>query len=223
VVKRSPISYLLLLQLIFVSPVWCEFYQWTDSRGVIHFTDNYHVVPEPLRQSPDLVVHELRESPSWLQKKGSSKLRSTEPEKIEPNRETPQVVHYELEQTNIVVGQNGTRFPHRRRYKGTGAFRPNFNSRQYIHPSAFNQRPHKSVRARQFPSRSVSNTKFNNRHYTKQRVFNRRPHKSVHSRQFRSRNAFRPNFNSRQYIHPSVFNHRPRKSVHSRRFRSRRR
>ena len=33
-----------------------DVYQWTDSRGVIHFTDDLYAVPESIRRSEQLVI-----------------------------------------------------------------------------------------------------------------------------------------------------------------------
>ncbi len=39
----------ILCLFVWVPPLFSmgEVFQWTDSRGVIHFTDNYQAVPEP--------------------------------------------------------------------------------------------------------------------------------------------------------------------------------
>ncbi len=43
---------------LWLSPVFSmgEVYQWTDPNGVIHFTDNFHLVPETVRNSSQLII-----------------------------------------------------------------------------------------------------------------------------------------------------------------------
>jgi len=134
------------LLLLPVTSLRAELYQWTDARGTVHFTDNLHTVPELLRNSPHLIIRQ----DSWSEK---SPLSSTPPEtlppeealspkEVEPAKAAPQIVHYNPQQTTIVVVNSIVHRP--RRHPCPGAvrcqpqvFRPNFEDRRYIHPSVF--------------------------------------------------------------------------------------
>src|SRR5512145_1766085 len=60
-----------------------EIFQWVDSRGVIHFTDDYARIPVDVRGTPDLIVrHAFAESeqkpPSVLAEKSEPGIPPTE-------------------------------------------------------------------------------------------------------------------------------------------------
>jgi len=122
-------------------------YQWTEN-GVLHFTDSLSLVPEPVRRSSSLTVREMSDSSS-----------ATRPQVATPAVEPPQpgtgpfaeaipvafeplVTVYAPEETTIVVVNSDVRQPIKHPCKLTPhckpIFRPDFNNRQYIHPSVFN-------------------------------------------------------------------------------------
>src|SRR5690554_5085533 len=49
-------SMLLLAGLLYAGPVAAQIYQWTDQKGVIHFTDDPEQVPESVRSSGSLII-----------------------------------------------------------------------------------------------------------------------------------------------------------------------
>lgn len=138
--------------ILFPAYVRGEVYQWVDGRGVIHFTDNLHSVPGPVRGSPGLIIREDIDSSGsgeiFLipdenvvfepvgQPQDREAVAPPEPEKAAP----PTNIFYSPQQTIVVI--NSTVIHPRKRACRTpggcqGAFRPNFNDRRYIHPSVF--------------------------------------------------------------------------------------
>ena len=53
---KTAISLLGLFLLIHSLALGADLFQWTDARGVIHFTDSFDSVPEFMRQSASLIV-----------------------------------------------------------------------------------------------------------------------------------------------------------------------
>lgn len=142
----------LLLGLFLLSPaplVAEEFYQWTDSGGVIHFTDNLTSVPESLRNSPQLVVRKDSDLKGNLSEFPANPLGPQdlvqEPAPAEPEAaRIPQPVIHQSEITQIIVVNQGGRRrfkkrPHRPSVGHRPAFRPDFNNRRYVHPSVFDK------------------------------------------------------------------------------------
>lgn len=140
------------LLLLPVTSLRAELYQWTDARGTVHFTDNLHTVPELLRNSPHLIIRQ----DSWSEK---SSLSSTPPEtlppeealgpkEVEPAKSAPPIIHYNPQQTTIVVVNTIVTRP-RDRVCIVGCPRPlprfNFDDRRYIHPSVFNGGTHQYI------------------------------------------------------------------------------
>ena len=151
--------------LLWVSPAFSigEVYQWTDPRGVIHFSDNLNSVPVALWESPqlivrrDLFVHETLAGPAAQQQyPQESRFAPTVPQS-HPVEFNPSIIYSPQTTTNIVVVNSGIRrvrkrpFPvHRhhglsfeRKFKGRQYIHPEAHSgrrRQYIHPEAFRQR-----------------------------------------------------------------------------------
>jgi len=158
-----------LCLFLWVPPVLSmgEVYQWTDSRGVIHFTDNYQLVPEPLKDTPRLIVREdfLTEgefseaSPQFEYQRQGPVPEPQAPEVKrfpvpEPVRVIPQVIdnsqHYN---TIVVVNSFATRQFARRCLQPNGCrpvFRPNFRDRRYIHPSVFGRGSRQYIRPGSF-------------------------------------------------------------------------
>ena len=153
VMPTSVVGLLSLFLLLFpVTSSRAELYQWSDAGGTIHFTDNLHTVPELLRNSPYLIIRQ----DSWSEK---SSLSSTPPEtlppeealgpkEVEPTKPAPPVIHYNPQETTIVVVNTIVARPRDRICIGGGSAldaqwcRPvprfNFDDRRYIHPSVFN-------------------------------------------------------------------------------------
>jgi len=150
--------------LLLVSPAFSigEVYQWTDPRGVIHFSDNLNSVPVALWESPqlivrrDLFVHETLAGLAAQQPyPQESRFEPTAPQS-HPVEVNPTIIYRPQTTTNIIVVNSGIRrvrkrpFPvHRhhgpsfeRRFKGRQYIHPEAHSgrrRQYIHPEAFRQ------------------------------------------------------------------------------------
>jgi hypothetical protein len=136
------------LTLLLSSPVPAgEIYQWTDLNGVVHFTDNLNLVPDIARNSSSLIVRrDLSTNASPL-----VEVKPISPEPLphpEPGRtlqsmsDQPEVppVLYAPQEVTIVVVNSG--HPHPGKHlclhcKPKPIFRPDFNNRQYIHPSVF--------------------------------------------------------------------------------------
>jgi hypothetical protein len=132
-----------------------EVYQWTDDRGVIHFTDSLQSVPADMRGSPDLTIRtDIKNEPFEIP---AAPLSPEEEAGLEPQRRgvavssgpeqeevLPQVIHFHPQTFNIIV--NNTRI-HRHPDKKKRClipegcrptFKPRINDRRYIHPSVFN-------------------------------------------------------------------------------------
>jgi Domain of unknown function (DUF4124) len=136
------------LTLLLSSPVSAgEIYQWTDINGIVHFTDNLNWVPELARNSSNLIVR--RDLPTNASPAVEVRPISPEPLTTPEPGPTLQPLPYQAEvspplyapqEVTIVVVNNGHR--HLRKHPCGGAhckpvFRPDFNNRQYIHPSVF--------------------------------------------------------------------------------------
>ena len=132
-----------------------EVFQWTDSRGIIHMTDNLHSVPEPLRNSPTLMIRQdldLKTSPGAADypeiasEEPLSRPKAPEaanPSEPELKTAAPPNIHYSVQQqTTIVVVNSVVRHPRKHSCPGSegcqGVFRPNFDDRRYVHPGVFN-------------------------------------------------------------------------------------
>lgn len=130
--------------LLPAAPLNAELFQWTDSRGAIHFTDNFYSVPESLRGSPNLITrNDWKESVAFQEPIAEPKVsEGISPPGPEPTQSTPPVViHYNPQPLTIVVVHSIMRRPKEKRCflpEGCApAFRPDFNDRRYVHPSAF--------------------------------------------------------------------------------------
>jgi len=138
--------------LLWVSPGYSigEVYQWTDPRGVIHFSDNLNSVPVALWESPqlivrrDLFVHETLAGPAAQQQyPQESRFEPTAPQS-HPVEFNPTIIYSPQTTTNIVVINSGFRRVRRRpfpvhRHHGP-SFERKFKDRQYIHPEAHSGR-----------------------------------------------------------------------------------
>ena len=148
-----------------------EVFQWTDSRGVIHFTDNLHSVPEFVRRSSHLTIRgdsdigrsfsEIPIPSETAQQEPVSEAKAEEmlsPQGPEPAKVPPLVVHYNPQHTTIVVVNSIVRQPSKRSCEATAqscppsGFRPSFDDRRYIHPSVFDGGPQQYIQPELFPS-----------------------------------------------------------------------
>ena len=144
-----------------------EIYQWTDSRGVIHFTDSLQSVPEAMRGSPNLIIrtdiknhsYEIPVSPlnpteePLPESEAPESTASPEPEE---DKAVPPVVHIDSQNFTIVVINSNVH--HSRKKKGClirggckPIFRPSFKDRRYIHPSVFNGGSNQYIYPKLFP------------------------------------------------------------------------
>jgi len=130
-----------------------EIFQWTDSRGIIHMTDNLHSVPESLRDSPALIIRQdldLKTSPGAADypeiatEEPLSRPKApeaTNPSEPELKTAAPPNINYSVQQTTIVVVNSVVHHPRKHSCPGSegcqGVFRPNFEDRRFIHPSVF--------------------------------------------------------------------------------------
>ncbi|MFQ5853692.1 MAG: DUF4124 domain-containing protein [Candidatus Binatia bacterium] len=154
---------------LWLSPVFSagQVYQWTDSRGVIHFTDDYQAVPEPLKGSPRLVVREgfqiegessktstLSQTPGQRpipEPKAREVIRAPEPQAV---KAVPAIIdHSQHFTTIVVVNSNVLRLKKKPCLTAEGCrpvFRPNFADRRYIHPSVFSGGSRQYIRPESF-------------------------------------------------------------------------
>lgn len=145
----------LSLLLIPVVPAWGQVFQWEDSRGAIHFTDNPQAVPESIRNSPQLTVRsdltsvEFSEAPvEPVTMEPALEPAPTESPKAEPPKAPPTIVQINPQFFQIVVVNP---FVVRKRPEARGVFRPNFDDRRFIHPSVFDGGSRQFVQPQLFP------------------------------------------------------------------------
>ncbi len=134
--------------LLWVSPSFSigEVYQWTDPRGVIHFSDNLGSVPVAVRESPqlivrrDLFVHETLADPAAQQYYPQDSRFEPAVPQSHPVEFNPTIIYSPQTTTNIVVVNSGIRRVRRRSFPVHGRHEPSlerkFKGRQYIHPEA---------------------------------------------------------------------------------------
>ena len=131
-----------------------EIFQWIDSRGVIHFTDDYSRIPVSVRGTPDLIVrHPFAESeqkpPSALAERNDPGIPTSEPyydrlgrkdayERTEKYYPEASADTGASENVTIVVVNNSVHKKPCHGHACSGRFKPDFNDRRYIHPSVFN-------------------------------------------------------------------------------------
>jgi hypothetical protein len=78
---KTAISLLGLFLLMHSLAFGVDLFQWTDARGVIHFTDSFDSVPELVRQSASLIVR-----PGFFSPADQSKSRPSFPERLSATR-----------------------------------------------------------------------------------------------------------------------------------------
>ena len=124
-----------------------QIYQWTDIKGVIHFTDNLASVPESIRNSSTLIVRKDMVSDSHPSVTAIAPPPAAEisaaKNSLDAEREplATTVVNYAPQEVNVVVVNSDSRQPNLHPCAFGGhckpAFRPDFTDRRYIHPSVF--------------------------------------------------------------------------------------
>ena len=151
-----------VLLILWPSFVGAEIYQWTDPRGVIHFTDDSSSIPESLRNSPKLIIrHEtptrgrFSEIPPAPESPVSEVIPPSQPPEVSSRElelgefsppviyDSPSpVVYYVPQDVQIVVVNPVVGHLHGKFCPTPGGcgriFRPNFNDRRFVHPSVFN-------------------------------------------------------------------------------------
>ena len=164
--KLMKITFVLYL-LVNISTSYAagEVYQWTDTRGVTHFTDNLQSVPETLRDSSDLIVRrDLPKGPSFRPSNrpaaaydepvaGPQLVKDPGQSRPEPEKTGPTIIYNPqniTQITNIVVvrptvvhvRRRPSGFPLKSKQKP----RRDFEDRRFIHPSVFTGHPGPHIR-----------------------------------------------------------------------------
>jgi hypothetical protein len=139
-------SLFLLLALGLSMPAQAEIFQWTDSNGTIHFTDDYDRVPPSLKGSDRLVIRSDLPSggPAFLVREEEAGLDTTKtresPLQQESSPAPAAAGSYDSQDIQVVVNSFGS--------VGSGKHclvpghcrsraRFDFNDRRYVHPSVF--------------------------------------------------------------------------------------
>ena len=119
-----------------------QIFQWTDAKGVIHFTDNPHSIPESVRNSAALLVRkdlDIKSNSSIDTAEPFAALpnpSATNPPEIDAKQAAPTVI-YAPQEVNIVVVDSHSRPQSHACQFGThckAAFRPQLTDPRYIHP-----------------------------------------------------------------------------------------
>ncbi|MBI2997222.1 MAG: DUF4124 domain-containing protein [Deltaproteobacteria bacterium] len=150
---RTPRVFLLSLALTLTAPALlkAQVFQWTDPRGVIHFTDNASSIPESIKGSTRLIVRtDMRPTNESIETTPAAEQAVEEPTfEAEPAPSEPQlaktptpIVHYNPQQVTIVVVNtlvSKLKSPQCGRHVQScrGTFRPSFDDRRFTHPSVF--------------------------------------------------------------------------------------
>ena len=129
-----------------------DLFQWTDANEVIHFTDNLYNVPQSVRASAKLVIrkdylvsskpsHEVDVTAEPVPPDVKADTQKGSRAESEPSG--PISITHSPQEVNIVVVTSNARRPKIRPCDSNQnckpSFRPDFNSRQYIHPSVFDE------------------------------------------------------------------------------------
>lgn len=149
---------IVVLTLLLGGDVRGEVFQWTDARGVIHFTDNIYSVPDQIRRSPDLIVRtdlEVSGDTPAAEESPADESPSPAPEPPRNTEEeaaaapTPVIVSYEPQPVTIIVVNSRVSVPKKKPCPGCKpAIRPDFQNRRYVHPSVFDGGPRQFVHPR---------------------------------------------------------------------------
>ena len=158
-----------LILLLSSTLAHAETFQWTDSRGIIHLTDNLYSVPESLRGSPSLIIRQdldtkrtssgISNQPENANVEPPSQPKSPEvvgPPESEQKTVAPQNIYYNPQNINIVVINSVVHHPSKHLCSNPqgcqGVFRPNFDDRRFVHPSVFNGGSRQFIQPELFPS-----------------------------------------------------------------------
>src|SRR5215475_13751592 len=144
--RRLPPFLFLLWVIATASPAHAaEVYQWFDSTGGIHFTDDYYATPVALRGTPDLIVrNDLRSEKRFVNAKTVSATPIQERWAATTDNYEQSSGYADLNSDNFAAPQNiivvvNDSLPLKPCLHGCRArFKQDFNDRQYIHPSVFN-------------------------------------------------------------------------------------
>jgi hypothetical protein len=148
--KRIIGHFLAVFLLMRSSVAGADLFQWTDPSGVIHFTDNPYALPESVRNSAMLVVRKdflisSGSGPETTPTVESIPLTGKPEAKKDPELDSKlpgvtAVTTSPQEITVLIVNSNVRRTkikPCGSSHNCKPGFRPDFNNRQYIHPSVF--------------------------------------------------------------------------------------
>jgi Domain of unknown function (DUF4124) len=144
-----------LLLLVETSIASGQIFQWTDVKGVIHFTDNPHSIPESIRNSSALIVRKDMVSNSHSSVTATAPLPAAEisgtKNPLDAEREplATTVVTYAPQEVIVVVNSNSGQpnlHPCNFGNHCKPAFRPDVTDRRYIHPSVFDGGSRRYVR-----------------------------------------------------------------------------
>ena len=132
-----------------------QVFQWTDIKGIIHFTDNPYSIPESIRNSSALIVRKDMVSNSHSSVTAFAPLPAmevsgaTNPLDAEREPLATTVVTYAPQEVIVVVNSNSGQpnlHPCNFGSNCKPAFRPDFTDRRYIHPSVFDGGSRRYVR-----------------------------------------------------------------------------
>jgi len=151
--RWTPGFFLLSLALTLTAPALlkAQVFQWTDPRGVIHFTDNASSIPESIKGSTRLIVRtDMRPTNESIETTPAAVESFEEPTvQAEPAPSEPQpaktpapIIHYNPQHfTIVVVNTVVVRKPKKSECLGPRrclpVFQPSFDDRRFIHPSVF--------------------------------------------------------------------------------------
>jgi hypothetical protein len=139
------LSIFLLLALGLSAPAQAEIFQWTDSKGTIHFTDDYDRVPPSLKGSDRLIIRSDLPSgaPTFPAREEEARRDAFKPQQpLEPESSSAPAtgVFHDSQDIQVVVNSFGSLnsgkhclVPKSCRARA----RFDFNDRRYIHPSVF--------------------------------------------------------------------------------------
>ncbi|MGH7848095.1 MAG: DUF4124 domain-containing protein [Candidatus Binatia bacterium] len=156
--KAKNLMFFVLLGGLVLATLQCataaEVFQWVDSRGVTHFTDDYSRIPASVRAIPDVIVRhsfvEMRQQdpaaaapvakePTIAIEKFDSERRAEELAEQKERYADHASAESRISENVAIIVVNSS--PQRKPCHGhacSGRFQPNFNDRRYIHPDVFN-------------------------------------------------------------------------------------